>query len=149
MIRAQATIPATPRKVWNEVSEPWNWVAIGRIPNPAGFFISLQDEPSLEVRGRVVVDEPPAQVAFTYSWTTAPLGDSMSSWWLPAEPTTVRISLHRAGKGLTTAELEHRDLPAELAGTVRPFWEWALQRKLPERLAKAPFHGYPWQRAGP
>jgi hypothetical protein len=176
VVRAQATVPATLRKVWNEVSAPWDWIAVGGITEPAAFDIKLQDEPSLEARGGVVVDEAPALVAFTWLWTATqwvrvervvPTGvtsrdpitgavtpvtrvrrtrEIAESWMLPPEPTTVHISLHRAGKGVTSVELEHRDLPAELAGFAQPFWEWALQRELPDRLTKAPFYGYPWHR---
>ena len=46
----------------------------------------------------------------------------------------------------TAVELQHRDLPVELADDVRPFGEWALQRGLPQRFNKAPFYGYPWDR---
>jgi hypothetical protein len=58
----------------------------------------------------------------------------------------VSISLRRAGKGVVDVELEHRDLPAELASLMQPFWDWALQRELPDRLADAEFYGYPWTR---
>jgi YbbR domain-containing protein len=70
---------------------------------------------------------------------------AVSSSTLPPEPTTVDIHLHRHGQGATTVQLDHRNLPAELAETVQPFWEWAL-RELHNRLSQAPFHGYPWDR---
>jgi hypothetical protein len=65
---------------------------------------------------------------------------------LPHQPTTVRISLRRDGKGTTAVELEQLNVPVELAGLVQPFWDWALRRALPDRVARSPFYGYPWHR---
>jgi hypothetical protein len=51
-----------------------------------------------------------------------------------------------ARKRQTTAvEIDRRDVPVELAGTVQPFWEWAF-RELHDRLTGAPFWGLPWDR---
>jgi hypothetical protein len=142
---------------------------------PADFHTTLISEPYLEAQGAIVVEEPPARVAFTYSWTTfrsveadVPMlvGKSIDvrtgelrdivemvrgteladSWVLPPEPTTVHISLHCGEEGVVAVELEHRDLPVELARLMQPFWDWALQRELPDRLADAEFYGYPWDR---
>ena len=65
---------------------------------------------------------------------------------LPHQPTTVRISLRRDGTGTTAVELEQLSVPVELAGLVQPFWDWALRRALPDRVARCPFHGFPWHR---
>jgi hypothetical protein len=85
-------------------------------------------------------------VAITDPTRTVKSREPVDSWMLPSEPTTVHIRLRRHGKGTTAVELEHRDLPVELADDVRPFWEWALQRGLPQRFTKAPFYGFPWDR---
>jgi hypothetical protein len=85
-------------------------------------------------------------VAITDPTRTVRHSELLSSWMLPVGPTTVDIRLHRRGKGTTAVELQHRDLPVELADDVRPFWEWALQRGLPQRFTQAPFYGYPWDR---
>jgi len=175
VVRAQATLAGTRRQVWKLISAPWNWIAMGGNTYPADFHTTLISEPYLEAQGAIVVEEPPARVAFTYSWTTfrsveadVPMlvGKSIDvrtgelrdivemvrgteladSWVLPPEPTTVHISLHCGEKGVVAVELEHRDLPVELARLMQPFWDWALHRELPDRLADAEFYGYPWDR---
>jgi hypothetical protein len=171
---AETTAAATPRRVWNQVSEPWLWLGNQGGADPARFEFHLYREPRLEARGSFTIEEPPTHLAFTWSWTTNRweeaeiqepyatehdliTGESRTltstvkgrravpSWTLPPEPSIVHITLRRHGKGTTAVELDHRDLPVELAGTVQPFWEWAL-RELRSRLAKAPFYGYPWDR---
>jgi len=175
VVRAHASVSGTRRQVWRFVSAPWMWIAMGGNSYPADFETTLTDEPYLCARGAVVVSDPLDRVAFTYSWTTLRLVEAdvpqvvaksidmrtgaeqdivemvrgselADSWVLPPEPTTVHISLRRAGKGVVAVELEHRDLPAELAGLMQPFWDWALQRELPDRVADAEFYGYPWTR---
>jgi hypothetical protein len=175
VVCARATVAGTRRQVWKIVSAPWIWIAMGGNSYPADFHTTLMDEPYLDALGAIVVDERPDRVAFTYSWTTlrevaadmplliaksidmatgretdivemVPGTDIAESWLLPPKPTTVSISLRRAGKGVVAVELEHRDLPAELASLMQPFWDWALQRELPSRLADAQFYGYPWTR---
>jgi hypothetical protein len=175
VVHARASVAGTPRQVWKFISAPWMWIAMGGNSYPADFHTTLMDEPYLDAQGAIVVDKRPDRVAFTYSWTTLrevaadvprfiaksidmATGqendiiemvrgtDIVESWLLPPEPTTVSISLRRAGKGVVDVELEHRDLPAELASLMQPFWDWALQRELPDRLADAEFYGYPWTR---
>lgn len=175
-IRSEATVPGTPRRVWNLAAMPWSWLANGGVPYPARFTFDLHEEPKLEVCGGLTIEEPPTRLAFTWSWTTTrwveverpmPTGvmsrdletgeltsvtrmrrgrEGVDSWMLPPEPTTVHIGLRRAGNGTTAVDLEHRDLPVELADAVQPFWDWALQRELRDQLARAPFYGYPWTR---
>jgi hypothetical protein len=70
VVRSETIAPGTPRKVWNQVSQPWNWVGIGAIPNPANFFMDLHREPDLEARGGYLAEEPLTRIAFTWSWTT-------------------------------------------------------------------------------
>ncbi len=72
-------------------------------------------------------------------------GDFVRSWMLPAQPSTVQIKLTRQAKELTLVELEHQDLPVELASYAKPFWDWALS-ELHRTLTKAPFYGFPWDR---
>jgi hypothetical protein len=175
VVRAEAIAPATPRRVWGQVVVPWGWLGSGGGGGPAGFEVYLLNEPWLEARGRFVTEEPYTDLAFTWSWsttrmietseqvpvmmerdlvtgevravgsTTARSWETALSWALPADPTTVSIHLARHGKGTTAVELCHRDLPAELAGAVQPFWDWAL-RELRNRLSKVPFYGLPWDR---
>ena len=175
VVRAHASVSGTRRQVWRFVSAPWMWIAMGGNSYPADFETILMSEPYLYARGAVVVSEPLNRVAFTYFWSTWRFVEAdvpqlvaksidmrtgaeqdivemvrgselADSWVLPPEPTTVHISLRRAGKGVIAVELEHRDLPAELAGLMQPFWDWALQRELPDRVADAEFYGYPWTR---
>jgi hypothetical protein len=141
-VNAQTIAPGTARKVWNMVARPWWWVGLGGGTDPANFEIYLHDEPSLDVRGRFLAAQPVTHLAYTWSWTTRP---APRSWTLPPRPTTVDIRMRRHGNGATEVSLSHRDLPAELADTAQPFWDWAL-RELHNRLAKAPFWGYPWNR---
>ncbi len=175
-IRSEATLSGTPRRVWRLVSAPWNWLGNSGGTDPACFYIRLLKDPAFIAQGGFIVEVPLTLLAFTWSWTTTrwveverpvPTGvmsrnlvtgeltsitrmergpEIVDSWILPPEPTTVHISLRRAGKGTTAVDLEHRDLPVELADAVQPFWDWALQRELRDRLARAPFHGYPWKR---
>jgi hypothetical protein len=58
----------------------------------------------------------------------------------------VLIDPRNEGKGVTRVMLEHRDVPAQLAGAVQPFWDWSLQRGLPIFLTRVPWDGYPWDR---
>jgi hypothetical protein len=175
-IRSEATVPGAPRKVWNLAAMPRVWLGNSGGGDPAHFSFGLHDEPRLEIRGDLIIEEPSDRLAFTWSWTTTrwveverpmPTGvmsrdlltgqltsvtrmerglEIVDSWMLPSEPTTVHISLRRAGKGRTAVELEHRELPVELAEAVQPFWDWALQRELRDQLARTPFYGYPWER---
>jgi hypothetical protein len=71
--------------------------------------------------------------------------DAVDSWTLPARPTIADIRLRRHGKRTTAVELEHRDLPVELASLIQSFWDWGL-RELHSRLTDAPFYGLPWDR---
>jgi hypothetical protein len=175
VVRAEAIAPATPKRVWDQVAVPWGWVGSGGGGGPAGFEVYLLKEPWLEASGRYVTEEPYTDLAFTWSWaatrtvetsdevpsvvehdlSTGEAGaaavasarswDTVMSWPLPVDPTTVSIHLARHGNGATAVELCHRDLPVELAGAVQPFWDWAL-RELHNRLSKAPFYGLPWDR---
>jgi hypothetical protein len=107
----------------------------------------------------VIVDEPLARIAFLWSWTTSRWVEVASTiaagrdWELERspilsrQPTTVRISLRREGKVATAVELEHFDVPVELASMVQPFWDWALRRALPDCVTRSPFYGSPWDRA--
>ena len=175
VVRSAATVPGTQRRVWSQVSIPWSWLANHGTDDPADFLFVLLEEPGLGVRGNTIIDEPPARIAFLWSWTTSrwaeverptngvPARDLVAgevasvprtgrdwelepSRILPRQPTTVRISLRRDGKGTTAVELEQLSVPVELAGLVQPFWDWALRRALPDRVARSPFHGFPWQR---
>jgi hypothetical protein len=176
VVRSAATVPGTPRKVWNQVSIPWSWLANHGTDDPADFLFVLLDEPGLGVRGNTIVDEPPTRIEFLWSWTTSrwaeierpmPTGvrardpvtgevasvtrtgrdwELEPSMTLPRQPTTVRISLRRDGKGATAVVLEHLNVPVELAALVQPFWDWALGRALPDRVTRSPFYGYPWHR---
>jgi hypothetical protein len=174
LVHAETIAPASPRKVWGEVSVPWLWLGNQGGGDPARFDIRLHREPWLEARGGFVADQPLTYLAFTWAWTTTRwaatdieepyairrdliTGDittltspsrewqAIPSWTLPALPTTVHVYLRRHGKGTTMVELDHRDLPVELASTAQPFWQWAL-RELCNRLTDIPFHGYPWDR---
>lgn len=171
VVHAATIAPATPRRVWNLISEPWHWVGLG---GGAGYTIYLSDKPDLQVRGRFVAEERPVHLTFTWSWfttrwvaadteetyavrqdlitgeVTAVTRPSRAlradySWMLPTEPTTVDVQLHRHGKGATAVELQHRDLPVELASMAQPFWQWAMQ-ELCNRLTGVPFRGLPWDR---
>jgi hypothetical protein len=62
VVRSAATVPGTPRKVWNQVSIPWSWLANHGTDDPADFLFVLLDEPGLGVRGNTIVDEPPARI---------------------------------------------------------------------------------------
>jgi len=175
VVRSAVTVPGTPRKVWNQVSIPWSWLANHGTDDPADFLFVLLDEPGLGVRGKTIVDEPPARIAFLWSWTTsrwaeverptpgvlprdlvtgevASVTRTGRDWELkpsrilPHQPATVRISLRRDGKGTTAVVLEQLNVPVELAGLVQPFWDWALRRALPDRVTRSPFYGYPWHR---
>lgn len=170
-VHAETVAPATPRRVWDQVSIPWHWVGLG---GGYGYDIYLSNEPKLNVEGRFVFEEPPLHLVFTWSWSVnrwqeadvqVPYAMSRDlitgevteltrtergrvaapSWMLPARPTTVDIRLRRHGKGTTAVELEHRDLPVELASLIQSFWDWAL-RELHRRLTNAPFYGHPWDR---
>lgn len=123
-VRSAATVPGTPRKVWNEVSTPQSWLANRGGGNPADLLFVLLDEPGLGVRCGVIVDEPPARIAFQWSWTTSRWADV--------------ANVIAAGRD---RELE---LPRALPG--QPFWDWALRRELPDRVTRSPFYGHPWAR---
>jgi hypothetical protein len=140
----------------------------------SGFHVYLLDEPSLTAEGTFVTEDPPSRLTLTWYWIsdrwvevegqqpyahrrdlitgettaltrTVRAYDLVPSWKLPAHPSTVDITLRRHGKGTTAVSLEHHGLPTELAATAQPFWDWAL-RELRNRLTRAPFHGYPWNR---
>jgi hypothetical protein len=175
-VSADATVAGTRRRVWRIVSEPMMWIAMGGSGDAAGFYTTLMHEPYIYARGTRVLAESPSRAAFTYSWTTMhemeadiPVVVGMTidpdtgehrevirmergtelveSWLLPARPTTVGITLSGAGKGLVTVQVEHRDLPVELASLVQPFWDWALRRELPVKLDEAAdYYGFPWER---
>ncbi len=68
---------------------------------------------------------------------------AVPSWTLPAHPTTVDIRLQRQGRSETAVRLEHRDVPAEFADQIQPFWDWAL-RHLHDLLNKIPYDDPPW-----
>ncbi len=57
------------------------------------------------------------RVTVTDPTETVRNSEPLPSWMLPPQPTTVHIRLRRQGKGTTAEELEHRDLPVELAET--------------------------------
>ncbi|HEY1919919.1 MAG TPA: hypothetical protein VGH27_30475 [Streptosporangiaceae bacterium] len=172
-IHASAIVPATPKKVWDQVAAPWLWLGNEGGSDPAHFRFCLNQKPRLEAAGAIISQEPPTGVTFSWSWTTRyrvetaadlphtasrDLGtnqviaqsrpmkrlQTIPSWSLPPKPTTVAIELRRHGKGTTAVTLQHSGLPVELASTTRPFWQWAL-RYLQDRIDKAPFYGYPWE----
>jgi activator of Hsp90 ATPase-like protein len=144
-VRVLATAPAAPRWVWTQISNPWTWFGTGGGTDPGDFQIYLHDEPRVDVRGHFLVSEAPTHLAMTWFWTSVPDEDARTPWTLPPRPTTVDILLRRQEADATEVQIEHRDLPVELADLVRPFWEWALQ-ELHRRLTRAPFYGYPWDR---
>jgi len=167
-------VPATPRRVWNQISEPWNWIGTGT-PDPANLDIQLVKEPKLRAHGSVLAEEAPHHLAFTWSWTSPRYAEvdvavprtlsykqatgqvtpadvttmrllwAVPSWTLPADPTTVDIRLQRQGTSETVVRLEHRDVPTEFAGSVQSFWDWAL-RHLHTLLSKVPCDDFPWNR---
>src|SRR3984957_774945 len=63
VVRSAATVPGTQRKVWDQVSIPWSWLANHGTDDPADFLFVLLDEPGLGVRGNTIVDEPPTRIA--------------------------------------------------------------------------------------
>lgn len=134
VLLSRAEIAATRRKIWNVVSEPRSWLANRGGGDPAHFRFNLADDPALAVTGDMLDMQPPETLEFSWSWT------------LSAQPTAVRISLSLAGKGVTLVELEHRGIAPDLAGPTREFWDWALQRELPDRITNAEFRGHPWTR---
>jgi hypothetical protein len=128
VVHAETIAPATPRRVWNQIANPWRWVGLGGGTDPANFEIYLHDEPGLKAVGRFTVDQPFTHLAFTWSWASTETAGTavaepymgeidqitdetrsltgavrsakvVSSSTLPPEPTTVDIHLHRHGPG--------------------------------------------------
>jgi uncharacterized protein YndB with AHSA1/START domain len=147
----------------------------GSLDDGGSFIAHLVRSPDLQAEGTFLVDERPKRLVLTWSWTTYrelevdldvpyALGidpatgevarlsrtvrstEHVPSWPLPVEgPTVIEIQLRGDRNGNTAVEVEHRDLPEELAGPMQSFWAWALRALLPW-LTDEPLYLPPWDR---